>query len=79
MGVIKPPIDADGTIAWDKLEIIVLGESAERPASTEECRRIIQTIQEMNERPNDSGEWHVIPISNGPKGPRCLAWPRRRP
>ena len=38
MGTIKPPVEFDGTISWDKLEITVIHEGAERPASIEECR-----------------------------------------
>ena len=42
MGTIKPPTQADGTIAWAKLEITIITKEAERPASMEERRPIIR-------------------------------------
>ena len=45
MGKIKLPTQADGTIAWDKLEVTIITTEAERPASMEERRRIIAGLE----------------------------------
>ena len=45
MGKIELPTQADGTIAWDKLEVTIITTEAERPASMEERRRIIASLE----------------------------------
>ena len=45
MGKIELPTQADGTIAWDKLEVTIITTEAEPPASMEERRRIIASLE----------------------------------
>ena len=45
VGKIKLPTQADGTIAWDKLEVTIITTEAERPASMEERQRIIAGLE----------------------------------